>query len=360
MVNTLPGSEKSIMGHSMGNVVISDAIQRHSLQVNNYFMMDAAVAMESYDSRSITPTSINHMRNPVWQHYIDDSCISKTSPCVDDLDKVNERWLWSTEWHLLFEQNDARRNITWRNIFAGVISKTNVKNYYSSTEEVLAESDGTVSSLDAVSSESEGGIGFKSWTIQEMAKGTDLLVANRFETANQDEVDKYGGWGLNYIDYNEPYAIGFDYSIFTDFINADDLININKKPLRPPSAMALTTDNIRLAPFFKGFSDEHGHNVLYGSKTTLLSADVVDPLLPHLRGHAIPALSDAAGSHSVTGTRNIDMSTELRNDWPKERVADINLNGIKRWKHGDLKDVAYLYVYRLYNDFVIKEAQLNQ
>jgi hypothetical protein len=43
-----------------------------------------------------------------------------------------------------------------------------------------------------------------------------------------------------------------------------------------------------------------------------------------------------------------------------ERRPDDSSNGIKRWKHGDLKDVAYLYVYRLYNDFVRIEASLDQ
>ena len=48
-VNALPG-QKYIAGHSLGNMVVSSAIADWGLNVNAYFAIDAAVAMEAYNS----------------------------------------------------------------------------------------------------------------------------------------------------------------------------------------------------------------------------------------------------------------------------------------------------------------------
>ncbi len=195
-----------------------------------------------------------------------------------------------------------------------------------------------------------------------MGKGTDILAADTAEIVNWGELDKYGGWGLNLLDYAVPQDFSFDYSIFSGIIDFNDNpLSFTQWPMTPAMAFQLTTDEIRQAPFFRRFNTEHGHDVLYGPKSNLLGSDVVDPLLPHLRGHAIPALSDAAGRNSISdlGDNNFDMSA-FRNGWPIERTPDNSSGGVARWKHGDLKDVAYLYVYRLYADFVRKVAKLNQ
>ena len=80
------------------------------------------MALEAYDSATVIQASIDRMRNPVWANYIDPACTINS--CTGD--KPNNRWLWSTEWHLLFD--DARKNITWRNVYADIFIKTNVKN----------------------------------------------------------------------------------------------------------------------------------------------------------------------------------------------------------------------------------------
>jgi len=129
-------------------------------------------------------------------------------------------------------------------------------------------------------------------------------------------------------------------------------------------------DQIRSAPFFKRFNDELSHQVLYEPKTIPIDDATVQPLLPHLLGHAIPALSDATGRNEINEIRasgvivfdpakgNVDMSI-IRNSWPKER-SSTTLSAVPRWRHSDLKEVAYLYVIELYKDFVKKEAGLNQ
>lgn len=207
-----------------------------------------------------------------------------------------------------------------------------------------------------------------------MGKGTDIFVADLFEGLNLDEIDKYGGWGLNLQDYTDTRDLTFDYSIFKDHVDFNDnALNLTNWPLTPENALKLTTEQIRNAPFFKRFNDELNHQILCGPKTEPLDEATVQPLLPHLLGHAIPALSDATGRNVIpeitnsTGQivfnvdDNIDMSIELRNNnkWPEERDR-TTLSPVPRWQHNDLKVVAYLYVIELYKDFVIKEANLNK
>jgi hypothetical protein len=53
-VANLPGTQKFIMAHSLGNIVVSSAIQDFGMNIDAYFAIDAAVATEAYDGgRSI-------------------------------------------------------------------------------------------------------------------------------------------------------------------------------------------------------------------------------------------------------------------------------------------------------------------
>lgn len=67
----------------------------------------------------------------------------------------------------------------------------------------------------------------------------------------------------------------------------------------------------------------------------------------------MPALSGAAGAISVMGPfENNNMNSEAyRNGWP--RLVSEEPYG-QRWKHSDLKNVAYFFTYKLFNDVVTK------
>ena len=41
--------EVSVMAHSLGNMVVSSAIALEGMDVDRYFLLDAAVAAEAYD-----------------------------------------------------------------------------------------------------------------------------------------------------------------------------------------------------------------------------------------------------------------------------------------------------------------------
>jgi hypothetical protein len=72
-------------------------------------------------------------------------------------------------------------------------------------------------------------------------------------------------------------------------------------------------------------------------------------------------LSFAAATHSIDGAKgNFDMQGTLRtdsNEWPTEgRTDDFRKD---QWLHSDMKDVAFLHVYKLYQQF-ITTGELNQ
>jgi len=152
-VSGLPGA-KYIAAHSLANMLVSSAIADHGLNVNAYFMINAAVAMEAYDGGVSHAAS---MRHPDWRDY--------------------DRRLWASEWHLLFPTNDRRSVLTWRGRFRNI---SFAYNYYSSTEDVLDNGDGELHNPL---------VSHWAWYNQEVRKGTTLIW---LAPGNCE-----GGWGFN-------------------------------------------------------------------------------------------------------------------------------------------------------------------
>jgi hypothetical protein len=109
---------KVVLAHSLGNMVVSSAIQDHDLSVSKYFMLDAAVASECYNPNAFdeTTSTSNPMMNVNWIGY--------------------DARTWCSDWHKLFtDPNDDRSSLTWRNRFNAVTSVA--CNCYSSGDETL-------------------------------------------------------------------------------------------------------------------------------------------------------------------------------------------------------------------------------
>jgi hypothetical protein len=112
---------------------------------------------------------------------------------------------------------------------------------------------------------------------------------------------------------------------------------------------------LRIVPFFMPF------NVLklYDPNQDVLAGNPA--ALHKLLAEAIPALSHATGSNPIDGFGfpldphggNIDLMTMQRGDglWPNIRLTSKTKH---RWLHGDFRDVAYFYNYKLYDDLVAK------
>jgi hypothetical protein len=290
MVNNLNGSSKVIAAHSLGNMVVSAAIKDNGMNVAKYLALDAAVAVEAYSSEEL---AYGMMRNPDWNGY--------------------DSRLWSTHWHLLFSGNDGRSKLTWSNRFGNI---ANVYNFFSSTENVLENSTGTVPIPGTE----------RAWACQEMVKGTLLAAISSF--------DSHGGWGFNSA-YDIQTSPGFPPYIPPTYRHLS------------PSDPQPATAQLKAEPFFMRFQSQF--NFLYQS--TLVAADFYKDTSnaggAKLLAEAIPALSLAAGRNSIDiigGTRNWNLNDRGKDGWPSSRGG--------RWYHGDAKDVAYRYNHPLWEAWV--------
>ena len=116
---------KWFLAHSLGNMLVSAAIQDCQMPHEKYFMLNAAVAMEAYEPvAGITQESHDNMTPSEWTSYPD---------------RVR-----ATHWYELFPEGDGRRLLTWKGRFSNV---TNVVNFYSTQEEVVNNGDGGEHSL---------------------------------------------------------------------------------------------------------------------------------------------------------------------------------------------------------------------
>ena len=69
---------------------------------------------------------------------------------------------------------------------------------------------------------------------------------------------------------------------------------------------------------------------------------------PQLLAEMFPARTLPAGANIVSvfgNAANFDMPALYKNGWPTDRGNDTD------WKHSDVKDVAYTYIYGLFDKF---------
>ena len=92
-------NRRIILAHSLGNMVVSSAIQDHGFRPDRFFMFNAAVPAEAFDA---TQWDTNALKNPFefedWFGYPAKS--------------------WASCWHSLFTTNDIRSKLTWKGRFA--------------------------------------------------------------------------------------------------------------------------------------------------------------------------------------------------------------------------------------------------
>ena len=181
---------------------------------------------------------------------------------------------------------------------------------YSPTEDVL-KNPTAIKLLGVTVGETTGGI----WAKQELFKGCTLWYGLNSVTFAGTRIE--GGWGINADYVANPLAyfplIGFNPAYFENHTRGDLIIN----------------------PLFTSFNDERM------SATNELN--IVDyELRAKMLGDAIPAESFAAGANPATGISanfNFQGQNTTPNGWP--RATNV-------WRHSDLKDVAYFYVWKLF------------
>ncbi len=294
-INALPG-EKVMLAHSLGNMLVSSAAKDCGLGYSKYYMLNAAVPMEAYD----TDADASAMIDSEWRNV-----------------PLSYR---ASDWNTLFHVNDFRSSLSWRGRFAGI---ANAVNCYSPTEDVLANPEEGQLTL-------VGGV----WKIQELTKGTTLWhELNSLPFLNLN-VACEGGWGINSYYSLNPLWYVYQYG-FTEKAKND-----------------LTREDAITHPLFTPFRSEseamHSTNLF-----TIADASYRDELRAKFLADAIPATSFAAGANYTRGLMdNHNVQDDIQNGWPTQREEKTPDGVISKWLHSDLKDVSFFYVYQLFNKVI--------
>lgn len=270
-LSSLPG-DKVMLAHSLGNMLVSAAAKDYGLQYEKYYMLNAAVPMEAYDSEVENEEMYEHG----W---------TDVSP-----DK------WAVNWYTHIPYvNDPRRSLKWKGRFAGI---RNAVNCYSPTEEVLGNA----------TANGYGGV----WSIQELYKGTAAL---HFIPGNCE-----GGWGYNGDRTNLA-------GLLTEFAKTN----------------SFTDAELVASPIFRRFDNGLLH------QTNRIS--IAQTELNKVMGDGIPAVSFAAGANETAGVEdnyNYQNENGTPSGWPMQRQARRGVTTIDTWLHSDIANVAFFYVYKLF------------
>jgi len=311
-INNELGESVTLAAHSLGNMVSAEAIAHHAADVERFFMLNAAVAMESLDGtvKAVgADGSPGDMDHPEWDGY-------------------DER-LFCSEWYTLFAPNDKRSDLTWRDYFGSVLEV--VYNFYSPGEEVLA-----AHPHHLVPSFTEVGFisGEYSWAMQEKLKGRNQLGGSIL-----------GGWG-----FNDDPPDGW-YKPTGDVLPGGQPAAFRRyTPAETEAEILMDTSVLKTKPFFKTggpaiadlYTDTGGSQFAEENFTTLMVAFASARSFA-LGANELPVL--------VLG-KNINMEA-LRGtgfEWPEERLEEWGT----RWLHSDLKNVAYIYTHKLFDELVYR------
>lgn len=300
--DTLTG-EVIVAAHSMGNMVVSAAIEDNGMNPSKYLMLNAAVALEAYD-QSLQDNPLvgwEEMMHCEWR----EGSNSQNPP-------LYERRLWASDWHNLFPSDDARSRLTWANRFPSVLNVA--FHFYSSGEDVLENFTGGDGCFYAI----EGWFSRGAWVKQEKLKGRTTINVGG---------SNYGGWGFNELYDGSPVA-GYQKP------SPDVVSNI------PPHVL-------RIMPFF--LPGPSSRDDLY---TTLHGSQYAYDNHAELIGGMIPALTYAAGANQIQlldvlsgEVRNFNMNSlqYQAESWPRRELE---------WLHSDIVNVSLQYIYKLFNEFV--------
>jgi len=310
------GADVTVAAHSLGNIVVSHAIQSGGFRPSRYYMINAVVPMEALDpSVLVDPDYVPDLHLGLDEQ--DDRSQMARQMTESDWDVRNPR-LFASNWHKLFagDAGDARRNLKWAGLFEWLGRNPNVYNFYSEGEDVVqnprSRSSWVVADMVRNWDKNRG-----AWGHQEMIKGGAGLGA-----AVMSRVQ--GGWSANLEAYSFNHA---------------------------PSKAQAPDSVLKINPYFNKFQEV----ALFSPDKQVASAMAAEPKVRYdLLARGIPALSYAAAANKIkvfTNDRNFDMEAVCREPgaWPTEG-HDGDRRG--RWIHSDLKNVALPYVHPMFQKMI--------
>ena len=326
-LNFTQNSEFTVLAHSLGNSLVSNAIANHNLDVDHYYIINGAMPLEAYDkdqtrnSSGATVDMKRYMTEDDWKPYYDYG------------NNGSQHRFFAANWHELFaaDPTDNRNKLTWKNIFAKPALLNVAYNFYSPSENVVENPDETEEFADWGNLwNSATKKGRHAWVQQEIGKGGQSPIAlTAFHEIN-------GGWQFNQH-WMLPLAGG-------DF-----------QPRPPAIAATITNAQLKTEPFHRKFLYPDLHDPVLGSGVAGITTKRYKVLAT-----GIPALSFAMASNQLEEltpdqgeNRNFNMPADLKNlqgvnSWP----TDSAQNNPGDWLHSDFKDIALPYIHPMYQKMI--------
>ena len=296
MVNEV-GGRRVVIAHSLGTMLAASAIQDHGMQVDKLIMLNSAIPSEAFDPTLADTNPSNRLVHDDWMEY--------PSRC------------WATEWHALFDAGDARSKLTWRGRFRDVGAVA--VNFYSSGDEVLEIFSDRHNPPFYEGLFDESTKGRYAWQKQELFKGRKTGTL-----APVPGTSDWSGWGFETV---LDTGLTGESVQYVNRYSAFDASQLSLDHLRTNAVFQLTPSSITNSAMSRFELDCH-------------------------LAQGIPALSCAAGITDLSdiGILSIDInSTAYRpNGWPAGRDPPL----ANRWLHSDIKDVAYFYTHKVFEEIV--------
>ena len=299
----------TLAGHSLGNGVIGNAIQRSNLNPQSYLAINAAIPAEAYSSACCTMTQRQNMTEKSWKKY--------------------DSRLYASYWNEIFPPSDARSKLTWRNQFNK--SQKIICNFYSPGDEIIAKAN-SITDASIVNLILHQGFNFSdnAWKYQELAKGLSWCdsIAGVFTTRRQ------AGWAFN-----------------DDWWLWEDASEGGKVKYSPDESKTILTSHLITRPFFNYFLEQEIQSNQRNIGSLKASENKV---IYDLLARGIPALTYATGIANLNDNIKFNYDLELlgRNTdyWP---VAGHEKPSQKqRWLHCDIKNVALPIIYPTFQSMV--------
>lgn len=304
-------TKRVIMAQSLGNMMACEAF-RQGLAANQYFMFDAAVASEAINS--IYQNNSDATRNKYvpsdWRSY--------------------DSMSWAANWYRWFKDDptDSRGKMGWPDYFKTALTHVgSVCNYYSTGDPVFMEDTSIPGVLTGV---------FNWPTLHWTRPFIDLNITAEAYCWQKQETHKgvepiagnlKGGWGFYW--WMESSG-GEDY----------------------PVCYSAATTSVMVAN-----GSITNNPVFYYPETQMDNRNATQDDIWFALAEYVPAISSPVGGNRIWSTagKDINLNENSAQGVPRPNGWGRDHNVFNEsWFHSDMKDMAFFYVYKLYEQLVTK------